>query len=68
MNYDNIEDEFEMIEFTLNIINEKGEVILKIPNSNEMEIIDSNGQKKLLIYKHYGEHFNAKDETIIYSL
>lgn len=67
-NYDNIEDQFEYFNFTLNIISETGEMILKVPDSNEMDIIESDGQKKLLIYKHVGEHFNWEDETIIYSL
>lgn len=67
-NYFESSDEDNLtIEFTLNIISESGEYILKVQNSNEMEIINSNGQKKLLIYKHLGEHFNGKDETLIYS-
>lgn len=56
------------IDFTLNIINEQGEHLLKIEGSNEMEIIESNGQKKLLIFKHIGKDFQAHDQTIIYSL
>ncbi|MDF1546734.1 MAG: hypothetical protein P1P88_02855 [Bacteroidales bacterium] len=67
---DNIEDTEKdnvIVRFTLNIINESGEQLLKVHDSNEMEIIDSQGQKKLLIYKHLGKHFNGKDETLIYS-
>ena len=67
-NYEDPNEPFVNIVFTLNIINEKGEHILKVDDSSDMEIIDSNGQKKLLIYKHIGKDFNAHDQTIIYSL
>ncbi|MDA3952868.1 MAG: hypothetical protein PF485_04420 [Bacteroidales bacterium] len=70
-NNSDYEDPFEPfvnISFTLNIINERGESILKVEDSNDMEIIDSEGQKKLLIYKHIGKDFNAHSQTIIYSL
>ena len=63
-----VEDGIEILQFTLNIINENGEIILKVPNSNEMEIIESNGKKKLLVYKHIGQHFSSKDQTLVYSL
>lgn len=66
--YEDPNEPFVNIEFTLNIINEKGEHILKVRDSNEMEIINSEGQKKLLIYKHIGKDINAHDQTIIYSL
>lgn len=54
--------------FTLNIINEKGDVLLKVPDSNNFEIVESNGTKKLFVYKHFGEGFNEQDQTIVYSL
>ena len=58
---------FYTVEFTLNIINENGEHLLKVPDSNEMKILDSNGEKKLIVYKHIGKGFDAKDKTLIYS-
>lgn len=67
-NEDIVEDGIEILEFTLNIINENGETLLKVSNSNEIEIIESGGKKKLLIYKHVGEHFSGKDKTLVYSL
>lgn len=66
-NVETSETEDFKVNFTLNIINESGEEILKVNDSNEMEIIESHGQKKLLIYKHVGKHFFEKDETLIYS-
>lgn len=60
-------DDYIIVEFTLNIISESGESILKIPGSNEMEIIETEEEKKLLIYKHIGKHFGNDAETIIYS-
>lgn len=65
--YENPEQDYLLVEFTLNIINEKGEHLLKVPNSNEMEIIDTNEGKKLIIYQHIGTGFKAKDKTLIYS-
>jgi hypothetical protein len=65
--YENPNEPFLLVDFTLNIINELGETMLKIKNSNEMEIIDSEGEKKLIIYKHIGTGIKAKDETLIYS-
>jgi hypothetical protein len=62
------EQDFHLIDFTLNIINEHGEHLLKVQDSNEMKILDSNGEKKLIIYKHIGKGFNAKGKTLIYSL
>ncbi|RXQ95924.1 hypothetical protein EO244_06370 [Ancylomarina salipaludis] len=66
--YEDPENESVKIEFTLNIINESGEIILKVPDSNDMEIIDFNGTKKLLIYKHPSKHFEENGETLIYTL
>lgn len=66
--YEDPNKPFVDIIFTLNIINEKGEHILKVDDSSEMELIDSDGQEKLLIYKHIGKGFNAHEQTIIYSL
>ena len=62
------DDDIVLVNFTLNIINENGDLILKVQDSNEMEIIQTNNQSKLLIYKHIGRGFNEKDETLIYSL
>ena len=54
--------------FTLNIINETGDILLKVPGSNSFDIIESKGAKKLLVYKHFGEGFDEQDKTIVYSL
>jgi len=61
-----IDDEF--IHFTLNLINEKGDLLLKEENSNDYEIIESNGKKKLMIYKHVSEGFTTKSQTVVYSI
>lgn len=66
-NIESPENGYVQIKFTLNIINEEGELILTVPDSNEMEIIEAEGEKKLLIYKHVGKHFSNEEETIIYS-
>jgi hypothetical protein len=58
---------FYNVNFTLNIINEHGKSLLKVQDSNEMGIINSDGRNKLIIYKHIGKGVKAKDETLIYS-
>ncbi|BAX82419.1 hypothetical protein [Labilibaculum antarcticum] len=68
---DNFEDpnvDYSKVNFTLNVITETGESLLKVDNSNMMEIIHTKGQTKMLIYKHVGESFNNNDETLIYNL
>ncbi|MDE5417616.1 hypothetical protein L3049_06305 [Labilibaculum sp. DW002] len=67
-NYEDPSESFVSINFTLNVITETGESLLKVDNSNEMEIIHTKGQTKMLIYKHVGESFNNNDETLIYNL
>ncbi|RKZ99549.1 MAG: hypothetical protein DRQ42_07510 [Gammaproteobacteria bacterium] len=56
------------IQFTLNIINEKGEMILKADNSNDLNIVESNGIRKLLIYKHVGQGFETSGQIEVYSI
>jgi hypothetical protein len=56
------------IKFTLNIINEKGELILKVPDSNDIRILESNGIRKLLVYKHVGQGFKRTGQIEVYSL
>ena len=56
------------LRFTLNIINENGEMILKVPDSNDMKIVEANGIKKLLVYKHVGLGFNKSGQIDVYSL
>lgn len=53
--------------FTLNIVKETGEHLLKVHDSNEMKIINSKGHNKLLIYKHHGTQFNSNDKTLVYT-
>ena len=56
------------IQFTLNIINENGETILKVPDSNEMEIIDGEETRKLLIYRHIGTGMDTEGHTLVYTI
>ena len=52
--------------FTLNIINEKGEILLQ-EESKDYEIIDSPGVNYLYVYKNITKGFSTKPQTIIYS-
>lgn len=65
---ENTDDFPAEIHFTLNLINENGNVLLEVPDSNDMEIFDANGTKKLVVYKHNGEAFDEMDQTLVYSL
>lgn len=56
------------IKFTLNIINENGEMILKVPDSNDLEIVDKNGKRSLLIYKQMGKGLDNLGQILVYSL
>jgi len=56
------------INFTLNIINEDGDLILKVPDSNDIRILESNGIRKLLVYKHVGQGFKKAGQIEVYSL
>ena len=56
------------IQFTLNIINEKGAMILKVPDSNDLEIFDKNGERSLLIYKHQVKGLDNLGQVLVYSL
>ncbi|GAF05266.1 hypothetical protein [Saccharicrinis fermentans] len=67
-NTETVMDEDNYITFTLNIINENGEVLLKEDHSNDYEIIESNGKKKLLVYKHLSKGFKTKSQTVVYSI
>ncbi len=69
MNDENImEDGPSLFEFTINIINERSEMILKVPNSNEIELFETGEKKTLLIYRHLGKGFGGVDEKLVYSL
>ncbi len=61
-------NEDDYITFTLNVINENGKVLLKEEHSNDYEIIESNGKKKLLVYKHLSKGFTSKSQTVVYSI
>lgn len=62
------EDKRNPMEFTLNIINEAGDSLLEVLGSHDMKIVHSNGQKNLLVFKLIGKHFDANNETLVYSL
>lgn len=61
-------NEDEYIHFTLNIIDENGKSLLKVKDSNDYEIIESSGKKKLLVYKHISSRFSSKSQTLVYSI
>ncbi|NQU85237.1 MAG: hypothetical protein HQ541_05705, partial [Mariniphaga sp.] len=67
-NYENPSCHSDFITFTLNIINEKGEVLLKEEEINDYAIIESDGSKKLFVYKNPDKGYTKKTETIVYAI
>jgi hypothetical protein len=65
--YEDPEKLLNSTSYTLNIVNETGESILKVPNSNTIKIFESGKDKNLLIFRHTQDGFKGKDETLIYS-
>ena len=55
--------------YTLFVVNEEGEMLMESENSRDMKIVNSNGTKKLFVYKQSGEG-NAvlNDQVDVYSL
>jgi len=66
--YENTENPLVDIRFTLNIVNEDGKELLKVYDSNEIEIVESDEGRKLLIHQHIENDTDVRDETLIYSL
>jgi len=56
------------IQFTFNIINENGDMIIKVPDSNEIEMLEKNGRRNILIYRHISKGMNSEGQTLVYSL
>ena len=50
------------------IINESGQKLLSVPNSQSFNLTSSNGKNKLLIYKNIGRGFLDDNETLVYAL
>ena len=67
-NYNSSDGSVDSLEFTINIINEKGKSLLQVPGANNLKIIQSQGVKKMLIYKQLGKGFGREDENMVYSL
>ena len=51
---------------TLYVINEEGSLLLEVKNGSEMEIVNSDGELKLWVYKQAGK--NNKEHIDVYSL
>lgn len=53
---------------TLNVINEKGEILIQEEKINDYTITELNKHKKLFVYKQVGNGFNKKTETLVYNI
>ncbi len=53
---------------TLYVVNEEGKLVLEAKNGNDMKIVDSNGEMKLLVYIQAGQNKNNKEHIDVYSL
>jgi hypothetical protein len=43
-------------------------LILKVPDSNDVEIQSKNGKRKLLTYKHIGKGMDNSGQKLVFSL
>lgn len=62
------ESSSDRVQYTLNIIDETGEKLLTVPNSQYIKIASNNGHKKLLIYQSVGKSFSGDDNILVYAL
>ena len=67
-NHENPEAGGNRIDYTLNIINEKGISLLSIPNSHALKLSSTNGKNKLLIYTGTEHSFRSDGEILVYTL
>lgn len=65
---ENPEPEHNAVQFTLNIINERGQKLLSVPNSHEIKLTSANGKTKLLVFKNGGKSFRDDNEILVYAL
>ena len=52
----------------MNIINENGEVLLKEEEMDSYEIIESEENKKLVVYKQNSNALDNKNQTVVYAI
>lgn len=67
-NNENPEAGGNRIDYTLNIINEKGVSLLSVPNSHTIKLFSMKGKNKLLIYRNSKHGFRNDDEVLVYTL
>jgi hypothetical protein len=60
--------DFDRVKFTLNITNEIGKTLLRVEDSNEMEIVRSTDISNLLVYRYIDDGFGGDNQTLIYQL
>lgn len=58
----------DFITFALNIINEKGEVLLREEEITDFAIVELNGKKELFVYKNQDKEFNIKAKTVEFTV
>ncbi len=71
-NYTHVEedpnDDNDLVRYTLNIVNESGQKLLTVPNSQRLKLSSSNGINKLLVYKGAEFAFRDDSEILVYAL
>lgn len=53
---------------TIYVINEEGTMVLELKDSNDLKIVDSNGTRKLWVYKQGRQDSDRSDNIDVYSL
>ena len=53
--------------YTINVVNEEGKFLLKIPDASEYRLLAENGENKLIVYKTGGKGFKTKRQLEVYT-
>lgn len=67
-NYENPAGDEQFVTYTLNIINEKGEVLLVEEEMEDYEILESDENNKLVVYKQNSNALDNKSQTVVYAI
>ena len=54
--------------YSMFVISENGEMVFEVENSNKMKIVDSEGTRRLMVYKQIGHGTNKKEKIDVYAL
>lgn len=66
--YENPFNPNAFITFALNIINEKGEILMREKGITDYIIVELNGEKELFVFKNQDNNYNKKAKTVEFAI